>query len=115
EQNQIPDSEWMSKVDTSKERYKIQSGDTLWDISKTFFGDGQLWPKVWSMNSNITNPHEINPGNQIVFTPGSESQAPSLSIQKGQDQESDQMELATNPNDVEIPEPEEKLRPVLQT
>jgi hypothetical protein len=62
--------------------YSIQKGDTLWDISNTFFGDPQFWPKIWSLNSDIRNPHEILPKGSIVFTPGSVNQPPALGMKK---------------------------------
>lgn len=62
------------------EVYKIQPGDNLWTISEVFFGDGNYWPKVWSINSKITNPHLIEPGNEIRFQFGTASSQPSFFI-----------------------------------
>jgi nucleoid-associated protein YgaU len=62
------------------ETYTIQPGDTLWDISETFFGNGHYWPKVWQMNDDITNPHLISPGYVLRFTPGKIDAAPQVNI-----------------------------------
>lgn len=62
------------------ETYTVQPGDTLWDISVTFFGNGHYWPKVWQMNDNITNPHLVSPGYVLKFVPGQIGQAPQLNI-----------------------------------
>lgn len=63
------------------EAYAIVSGDTLYDISKRFFGDGKYWPKIWSLNNqSITNPHLIRPGKQITFNAGSGTELPSVSV-----------------------------------
>jgi len=50
--------------------YVIQRGDTLWDISFRFLGNPYYWPRLWSINDYVTNPHWIYPGNRIVFRPG---------------------------------------------
>lgn len=63
------------------EVYQVQKGNTLWDISNTFFGDPQFWPKIWSLNSgSIGNPHEIDPSMSIRFYPGSMSDAPTVEL-----------------------------------
>lgn len=60
--------------------YTIQPGDTLWDICSLLLDDPYYWPKLWSLNEYIKNPHLIYPGNQLVFTPGTESTFPDLEI-----------------------------------
>ena len=63
------------------ETYRVQKGDTLWDISSTLFGDSQFWPKVWSLNKgSILNPHEINPAMAIQFFAGDAQDAPTLEL-----------------------------------
>ena len=62
------------------DRYIIQEGDTLWDISRAFMGDPYYWPQLWSLNEYITNPHWIYPGNEIVFSMGSDLEPPSMSF-----------------------------------
>ncbi|HAA56306.1 MAG TPA: hypothetical protein DCE42_16195 [Myxococcales bacterium] len=50
--------------------YLVQPGDTLWDISRRFLGSPWFWPKLWSKNPHIQNPHWIFPGNRIRFRKG---------------------------------------------
>ena len=50
--------------------YTIQEGDTLWDICNKVYGDTDLWPKLWEMNSFITNPHLLKPGDVITLLEG---------------------------------------------
>ena len=54
------------------DRYTVKPGDTLWDLSGRFLNNPWYWPKVWSYNPEITNPHWIYPGNAIRFFPGAE-------------------------------------------
>lgn len=61
--------------------YIVQPGDTLWDIAQTFTGDPQYWPKLWSFNSEITNPHWIYPGNRIVFRQGTLVEPPQVGLE----------------------------------
>jgi hypothetical protein len=47
----------------------VRTGDTLWDISFFYFNDPWQWPKVWSYNPQITNPHWIYPGDLVRLLP----------------------------------------------
>jgi nucleoid-associated protein YgaU len=65
------------------EEYIIQPGDTLWDLSDQLLDDPFWWPKLWSYNPNILNPHLIEPGMRIVFAPSNGVLPPSLSLADG--------------------------------
>jgi len=45
--------------------HTVKKGDTLWDICDTYFGNPWNWPRVWSYNADIVNPHWIYPGQQV--------------------------------------------------
>jgi LysM domain len=52
--------------------YTVRPGDTLWDLSGRFLNNPWYWPKVWSFNPELTNPHWIEPGNVLKFYPSQE-------------------------------------------
>lgn len=60
--------------------YQIQPGDTLWDICQKLLDNPWYWPKLWSLNDYILNPHLIYPGNRLAFFSGSETAPPRLEI-----------------------------------
>jgi hypothetical protein len=45
--------------------HTVRRGDTLWDLSSYYYGNPWNWPKVWSYNAQINNPHWIYPGDQL--------------------------------------------------
>jgi hypothetical protein len=51
------------------ELHVVRKGDTLWDICFLYFADPWQWPKVWSYNPQITNPHWIYPGDLVRLLP----------------------------------------------
>lgn len=52
--------------------YTVRPGDTLWDLSGRFLNNPWYWPKVWSYNPEIPNPHWIDPGQLLRFYPSAE-------------------------------------------
>lgn len=77
----MSDDEWNSLISKStKEKYVVKEGDYLWRISQTLFGSGFYYAKIWSLNPQITNPHEIEPGMTLVFESGDENLVPTVKV-----------------------------------
>src|SRR5690606_11495260 len=53
------------------ETYTVRRGDTLWDVTGRYYGNPWEWPRVWSYNPEITNPHWIYPLDQLRLLPSS--------------------------------------------
>jgi hypothetical protein len=75
--DEIPD-EGEKPSPTSDGRTEVQEdhtvipGDNLWDLCARYLNNPWYWPRVWSYNPEITNPHWIFPGQQVRFYPAGE-------------------------------------------
>ena len=65
-----PDANMPAPVPGTPDEYTIQKGDTLWDLSQKFLANPWYWPKIWSLNPGIENPHWIYPGGKLKIIPG---------------------------------------------
>jgi len=80
-QTKITSNEWNEIAKQAKsEKYVVQEGEWLWQISKKLFGTGFYYSKIWSMNPYIKNPHEIKPGMVLVFDMGDEDALPEVKV-----------------------------------
>lgn len=83
-QSEISEEEWAQVAgEKISENYNLQEGDTLWDISEKFFGNGFYWPKIWQLNDEITNPHMVKVGSTLKFSAGSITTPPQLGVEGG--------------------------------
>lgn len=64
------------------DRYRVVTGDTLWDISGRFLEDPWRWPEVWSFNPQIENPHLIYPGD-VVYLEYDAQGRPMIKVKRG--------------------------------
>jgi hypothetical protein len=64
----------------------IQRGDTLWDLSQKFLNNPWYWPKIWSLNPYIENPHWIYPGNKLKVQGGQGGAPAQVEAQAGAEQ-----------------------------
>ncbi len=44
------------------ETHSVVQGETLWGLSERYYQSPHEWPRLWSYNPEITNPHWIYPG-----------------------------------------------------
>lgn len=102
---QISDVDWNEVATAAKvETYTVVPNDWLFKISTKLFGSGHYYPKIWSLNPFITNPHFIEPGMVLSFTTGSSNQAPEFKLGTFTEDELKQAPGSTgnfNPHDLE--------------
>jgi hypothetical protein len=48
----------------------VRRGDTLWGICGFYFQNPYQWPRIWSYNPQIKNPHWIYPGDEVRLKEG---------------------------------------------
>ncbi len=108
-----PVNNWNKIAETKKtETYIIRRKDTLSELSEVFFGTPNYWPKIWSLNDYIGNPHLIYPGNTIGFYLGStDGGAPQVFVGVKSEEPGNSIYALDDP-EVKIP-PDPKNVPVL--
>jgi hypothetical protein len=55
----------ISVGDANTDVHQVRRGDTLWGICDSYFRNPYQWPRIWSYNPQIQNPHWIYPGDQV--------------------------------------------------
>jgi len=99
--------------DDHPDRYVVQKGDTLWDISARFLKSPWLWPEVWYANPQIENPHLIYPGDVISLT--YVDGKPRLAVERGRETVKLSPRIRTEPHREAIDTiPLDAVRPFLQ-
>src|SRR5262249_51978838 len=48
----------------------VRKGDTLWGICDSYFHNPYQWPRIWSYNPQIQNPHCVFPNENVRLKPG---------------------------------------------
>jgi LysM repeat protein len=87
-QKKITGKEWDDiAVKAKLEKYEVQRGDYLWKISKKLFGSGFYYSKIWALNPQIANPHEIEPGTVLAFDTGDADTLPNVQVGEFTDDE----------------------------
>lgn len=80
------------------EFYAVEEGDTMFDVCSQLIDDGNYWPKLWSLNPEVRNPHFIYPGMKLAFYSGDAETPPFIEVvtedevvpvEKGEVQESE--------------------------
>lgn len=62
--------------------HTVARGDTLWDLCQRYYENPWAWPRVWSFNPQVQNPHWIYPGDRLrMRAGGSDSQSQTVTGQ----------------------------------
>jgi hypothetical protein len=86
----------------SSTSHTVAKGDTLWDLSQKFLGSPWYWPKVWSYNPEIANPHWIYPGNQVRFIPTGEEVPTQVEVGNGPEEEVEPAQMIDDTDRVQV-------------
>ena len=62
------------------EVYSVEEGDTMFDVCSQLIDDGNYWPKLWSLNPDVRNPHFIYPGMRLAFYSGDSETPPYMEV-----------------------------------
>lgn len=62
------------------EEYRVEIGDTLFDICDQLIDEPNYWPRLWALNPYIRNPHFIYPGMTLSFFSGDTQNPPFLQV-----------------------------------
>jgi hypothetical protein len=62
------------------EVYGVEEGDTMFDVCSQLIDDGDYWPKLWSLNPGVSNPHFIYPGMKLAFYGGDSENPPYIEV-----------------------------------
>ena len=62
------------------EVYDVEEGDTMFDVCSQLIDDGNYWPKLWSLNPSVSNPHFIYPGMKLAFYSGDAETPPYIEV-----------------------------------
>jgi hypothetical protein len=69
----ILDADTAAGMNPNKGFHIVKKGDTLWGITGEHFDDSRDWPRIWSYNPQLQNPHWIYPGDQLrLGAPGTD-------------------------------------------
>ncbi|HEY0881200.1 MAG TPA: LysM peptidoglycan-binding domain-containing protein, partial [Archangium sp.] len=91
EKKRVPPAATTGKASAPGTQHTVEKGDTLWDLSQKFLGSPWYWPKVWSYNPEIANPHWIYPGNEVRFF--AQGEEVPTQVEVGQPEEVEQGEM----------------------
>ena len=93
------------------ETHVVSNGDTLWDLCTKYLNSPWYWPKIWSYNPQITNPHWIFPGNELRFYPSDESLPTAVEVSRDLNAQGSEDDLAI-PGELDVEDLVRSVAPV---
>jgi hypothetical protein len=57
--------QFLSDGSYTPEGHTVRRGETLWELSGHYYNNPYYWPRIWSYNPQIQNPHWIYPGDRV--------------------------------------------------
>ena len=63
--------QFLSEGSYTPEGHTVRRGETLWEISSHYYNNPYQWPRLWSYNPQVQNPHWIYPGDRVRLRDGS--------------------------------------------
>jgi len=76
-------NQFLSEGSYTPEGHTVRRGDTLWDISSRYYNNPYQWPRLWSYNAQIQNPHWIYPGDRVRLRDGNGAPGSRLGLFRG--------------------------------
>lgn len=67
-----------SEPEGGAEKHAVVEGETLSLLAERYLGDPEAWPRLWSFNPEITNPHWIYPGLVLRLRQGVDLGSPAV-------------------------------------
>lgn len=65
----MPNVVWKRLVEKAGKEFVILETDTdLTALARDVMGGEECWPKIWSLNPQIQNPHDVPAGTRVNFT-----------------------------------------------
>jgi len=64
-----PDESQSEPASAANRSYQVKSGDTIWHVAQTMYGDGARYPEIFEANTDLLDdPDHILPG-QVLKIP----------------------------------------------
>lgn len=105
----------------NSDNYTVKPGDNLSQISANILGSSTYWPKLWAVNSQLSNPHliaensqlSINANGDLSFSPAPKQIRQHIIVKFKKRTKEDK--IITETKRVVLPQPKAKLHSVLKS
>ena len=63
----VAPNDWRFRTQNLPPAIELKFKDNFWDLSRSLFNSPLYWPKLWTANPSVENPHRIKQGASIKF------------------------------------------------